>query len=154
VLRIVPDLRLADRLDAFSFADGVRSFCDGRLTVCIKPYEITEITDNVHGEYTSVCIIKKDVLDGTGEKLFFRTRRAGDALLRNGVRREVRRLYRESGVPVAIRDSLPLLCMGERILWAPFVGCSDGFGERIATDECLILTVSVSACRTAEQKGR
>ncbi len=154
VLRVVPDLRLSNGFEPFDFAIGSHSLCDGRLTVCIKPYEKTEMTENVHGEYTSVCIIKKDALDGTGEKLFFRPRRAGDALLRNGVRREVRRLYRESGVPVAIRDALPLFCMGDRILWAPFVGGSDGFGEKIADEETLILTVSISAYRAAEQKGR
>ena len=154
VLRIVPDLRLVDPLDAFSFAEGARSFCDGRLTVCIKPYENTEMTDNVHGEYTSVCIIKGGSLEGALETMFFRPRRAGDALLRNGVRREVRRLYREAGGPVAIRDALPLLCMGDQILWAPFVGAADGFGERIAEAGDLILTVGVSAYRTTEQKGR
>jgi tRNA(Ile)-lysidine synthase len=154
VLRIVPDLRLSDGFEPFDFDIGSASLCDGRLTVCIKSYEKTERTDNVHGEYTSVCMIKREVLDGTGEKLFFRPRRARDVLLRNGVRREVRRLYRESGVPVAIRDSLPLLCMGERVLWVPFVGAMDGFGEKIASAENLILTVSVSACRKAEQKGR
>ena len=154
VLRIVPDLRLADRIESFPFGEGVRSFCDGRLTVCIKPYEKTEMTDNVHGEYTSVCIIKRGSLAEGAGALCFRPRRAGDALLRNGVRREVRRLYREAGVPVAIRDALPLLCMGEKILWAPFVGVADGFGERIAEAGDLILTVSVSACRSTEQKGR
>lgn len=154
VLRIVPDLRLADGFAPFDFEVGTASFCDGRLTVSVKPYEKTELTDNIHREYTSVCIIKKESLDGTGETLCFRPRRAGDVLLRNGVRREVRRLYREAGVPVAIRDGLPLLCMGERVLWVPFVGAMDGFGEKIASAENLILTVSVSACRKAEQKGR
>ena len=154
VLRIVPDLRLADRIESFPFGEGVRSFCDGRLTVCIKPYEKTEMTDNVHGEYTSVCIIKRGSLAEDAEALCFRPRRAGDALLRNGVRREVRRLYREAGVPVAIRDALPLLCMGDQILWAPFVGAADGFGERIAEAGDWILTVGVSAYRTTEQKGR
>ncbi len=153
-LRIVPDLRLSEAFAPFDFAIGSRSLCDGGLTVCVKRHEKTERTENRHREYTSVCIIKKEAIDGAGEKLYFRPRRAGDTLLRNGVRREVRRLYREAGVPVAIRDSLPLLCMGDRILWAPFVGCSDGFGEKVAERENLILTVSVSACRSAEQKGR
>jgi hypothetical protein len=44
--------------------------------------------------------------------------------------------------------------MRERVLWVPFVGAMDGFGEKIASAENLILTVSVSACRKAEQKGR
>ena len=154
ILRIVPDLRLSGGFEPFDFEIGSRTLCDGGLKVCIKPYEKTEITDNRHREYTSVCIIKKEAIDCAGEKLYFRPRRAADTLLRNGVRREVRRLYREAGVPVAIRDSLPLLCMGDQILWAPFAGCSDGFGEKVAEAENFILTVSVSACRSAEQKGR
>jgi len=152
-LRIVPDLRLSERFEPFAFESGVVSLCDGGLTVCVKPYEKSEITENVHQKYTSVCIIKKEYADRAGE-LYFRPRRAGDALLRNGVRREVRRLYREAEVPVAIRELLPLLCRGDEILWAPFVGCCDGFGRQIAEDGDMILTVSVSVCRTAEKRGR
>ena len=58
--------------------------------------------------------------------LYFRPRQEGDTVLRNGVNRQLRRLYREAGVPTAIRDALPLLCAGNVILWAPFVGYADG----------------------------
>ncbi len=144
-LRVVPDLRLSERFEPFALSYGCVSFCDGGLTVCVKPFEKNENTENVHQKYTSVCIIKKGYADESGEKLCFRPRRTGDVLLRNGIRREVRRLYREGGVPVAIRDSLPLLCQGDNILWAPFVGCCDGFGAKVAEAGDLILTVSVSA---------
>ena len=42
-------------------------------------------------------------------------------MVRHGVRRRVRRLLREAGIPPALRDALPLLCDREGVLW---VDCS------------------------------
>ena len=36
------------------------------------------------------------------------------------------------GMPTELRRALPLLCCGEEIIWAPFVGVSDDFMEKIA----------------------
>ena len=64
--------------------------------------------------------------------LVWRNRREGDVILRGKMHRRLRRLWAERGVPTEIRRTLPLLCKGEEILWAPFVGMSDSLKEQIA----------------------
>lgn len=57
---------------------------------------------------------------------FFRTRREGDSLLLGTMHRPLRRLLAARGIPARLRDSLPLLCDAEGILWTPLVGARDG----------------------------
>ena len=64
--------------------------------------------------------------------LVWRNRREGDVILRGKMHRRLRRLWAERGVPTEIRRTLPLLCKGEEILWAPFVGMSDSLKKQIA----------------------
>ena len=66
--------------------------------------------------------------------LAWRNRREGDVILRGKMHRRLRRLWAEKGIPTEIRRVLPLLCRGEEILWAPFVGMSDDLKEQIAKD--------------------
>ena len=40
--------------------------------------------------------------------------------------RLLRRLQAEAGIPVHLRDTVPLLCDEKGILWAPYVGVRDG----------------------------
>ena len=122
-LVMLPDLRRREGYDPFPCREGNTLVCDGKLMVSVKTYEKCESTSNVHNAYTSLCIIKKGFKK---EGLYFRARRSGDTMLRHGVSRQIRRLYREAGVPLAVRDALPLLCDGDSILWAPFVGFADG----------------------------
>lgn len=58
--------------------------------------------------------------------LFLRTRRAGDRFLWRGHHRKVKKLFCDLGVPVTLRDRLPLLCDSEGILWIPGIGVRDG----------------------------
>lgn len=58
--------------------------------------------------------------------LHWRNRREGDTLLLHGVNRRLRKLQNEVGIPPELRDRLPLLCDGDTVLWAPFVGARDG----------------------------
>lgn len=53
-------------------------------------------------------------------------------MVRHGVRRRVRRLLREAGIPPALRDALPLLCDREGVLWVPFVGARDGYAPALS----------------------
>ena len=59
-------------------------------------------------------------------QLRWRCRREGDTFLWHGVHRKLRKLQNEVGIPVDLRDRLPLLCDGNRILWVPFIGAADG----------------------------
>lgn len=126
VLFVLPDLRRTKGYEAFPFCEGDASLCDGKLTVSVKKYEKLKRSSNVHELYTSSCIMIKGDLETESQGLYFRPRREGDTVMRNGVKRQLRRLLREAGVPNALRDALPLLCDGEGILWTPFVGFRDG----------------------------
>lgn len=54
---------------------------------------------------------------------YWRERREGDAVLRGGHHRRLRRLWREAGVPAELRERLPVLCNAEgTVVWAPFLG--------------------------------
>lgn len=61
--------------------------------------------------------------------LYWRSRGTGDSILMGGMHRRVRKLHNAAHVPVYLRERLPLLCDGEGILWAPFLGMRDGAGE-------------------------
>ena len=147
-LMILPKLRVPLGREEIPFFEGCRAFCDGRLTVFVKRLENSESRENVHNLSTSASII----IDGNFEpdQLFFRARREGDTLLRGGKHQRLGRLFAEAEVPAMLRDSLPILCDGEGILWVPFVGLRDG--ARQAQGACLEICVTVHK-NTTEQKG-
>lgn len=64
--------------------------------------------------------------------LTWRNRREGDVILLGKMHRQVRRLWAARGIPTEWRQALPLLCQGEEIVWAPFVGMSDDLKEKNA----------------------
>lgn len=59
------------------------------------------------------------------QNLFWRGREPGDVILRGGHHRRLRRLWQAANVPEDLRDRLPVLCRGEDVVWAPFVGFAD-----------------------------
>ena len=69
------------------------------------------------------------------KELVWRNRREGDVILRGKMHRKLRRLWAEKGISTEIRQALPLLCRGEEIVWAPFVGMSDDLKEKNAKDD-------------------
>ncbi|MBR2018856.1 MAG: tRNA lysidine(34) synthetase TilS [Clostridia bacterium] len=88
------------------------------------------------------AIIKKDC--------YWRSRREGDRILQGGMHKQLRRLYNAAKVPARWRDALPLLCDGEGIVWAPFVGCRDGISP---LGEGFAVTVLLPDCETKEREG-
>ena len=118
-LLALPDLRRAADYEAFPCAMGEALLCDGRLLISVSSRSAECLAQD---GYESVCVLDQKM---AARGLCFRHRRDGDVMLRHGVKRQVRRLYREAGVPTAVRDALPLLCEGETVLWTPFVGWSD-----------------------------
>ncbi len=75
---------------------------------------------------TQTCINLQLKFDIMNNSLFWRPMREGDCILLHGMHRRLRRLYREAGFGARERREIPLLCDGEGILWAPFVGLRDG----------------------------
>lgn len=57
---------------------------------------------------------------------FLRVMGEGDRLLLRGMHRRVRKLFGAAGVPVAVRQRLPLLCDAAGLLWVPGIGQRDG----------------------------
>jgi tRNA(Ile)-lysidine synthase len=147
-LMILPKLRVPLGSDPIPFFEGCRAFCDGKLTVFVKRLENSESSENVHSLSTSASII----IDGVWnpDQLFFRARWESDTLLRQGKKQRLGRLFSEAGVPPMLRDSLPILCDGEGILWVPFVGLREGVRSEMGVRYEICVTVHKNM---TEQKG-
>ena len=140
---------------------GVSAYCTarGRLSfTATKPQSVGEYTmpleiGNVQIPNTniSICIAsvesslktnkdESSTLILTGEwkdlqqSFTWRNRREGDVILRGKMHRQIRRLWAEQGIPTEMRQALPLLCRGEEIVWAPFVGISDDLRKEKTKD--------------------
>ncbi len=79
----------------------------------------------IHNLYTQTCIIKDGFSDIIKKGLYWRPRREGDVILMGGMHRKLRKLYSAANIPMRLRETIPLLCDAEGIVWAPFVGCRD-----------------------------
>ena len=77
--------------------------------------------------------------------LTWRNRREGDVILLGKMHRQLRRLWAKKGIPTELREALPLLCRGEEIVWAPFVGSSDEFVGKVARgDSSLAFKIEIN----------
>ena len=120
-------VRLAE---ADAQADYCIAFCEGDTVIteagfCICVEKCDEFTKiNNLSTQSSINLYMKSAIMKNG--LFWRPRREGDRLLIHGMHKKLRRLYREAGISPRTRARIPLLCDGEGIVWAPFVGVRDG----------------------------
>ena len=141
---------------------GVSAYCTARGRLMLtktKPQPVGEYTiplalgkTQIPNTDISICITKDEKLNDADKQagnilvlfgewedlkkeLVWRNRREGDVILRGKMHRQVRRLWAEKGISIEIRQALPLLCCGEEIVWAPFVGMSDDLKEKIAKDD-------------------
>ena len=141
---------------------GVSAYCTarGRLSLTkTKSQPVGEYTiplalgkTQIPNTDISICITKDEKLNGADKQaqnvlllfgewedlqkeLAWRNRREGDVILRGKMHRQLRRLWAEKGISTEMRQALPLLCCGEEIVWAPFVGMSDDLKEKIAKDD-------------------
>lgn len=109
------------------------AFCEGETLIpeagfCVSIEKCSESTkiNNLSTESSINLYLKSAIMkDG----LFWRPRCEGDRLLIGGMHRRLRRLYREAGISPRTRERIPLLCDGEGIVWAPFVGLRDGLAN-------------------------
>ena len=141
---------------------GVSAYCTARGRLMLtktKPQPVGDYTiplalgkTQIPNTDISICITKDEKLNGADKQaqnvlvlfgewkalqkeLVWRNRREGDVILRGKMHRQLRRLWAEKGISIEIRQALPLLCRGEEIVWAPFVGMSDDLKEKNARDD-------------------
>ncbi len=97
------------------------------ISIRITPIETAAVVDERVGNALVLCGEWEDL-----QRTFsWRNRREGDVILRGKMHRQLRRLWAVQKIPTELRRALPLLCVGEEIIWAPFVGMSDDFAEKI-----------------------
>ena len=117
-----------------------------RLTVERNDASLSKI----HNSSTRSYIILYMTSDIMKKALHWRTRREGDLLLQGGMHRKLRRLYREAGIAPRWRTRMPLLCDGEGIVWAPFVGARDGLPQ---SGEAYRITVELPTVNGLQENG-
>lgn len=116
------------------------------ISICVTPVE--QFNGENRGEGNNLVLFGewKDLQ----QTLTWRNRREGDVILRGKMHRKLRRLYAQEGVPTEMRRALPLLCSGEEIVWAPFVGAADGFMEKMAkTDSSVAYKIEINVPNNA-----
>jgi len=124
-LRLIADREEARVVDGVPLREGETSL--GGLGIRVFVRRIDAETMKVHNLDTEMDM-NLNISSVMMEKgLFWRFRREGDLLLKNGMHKKLRRLLREAGIPPRLRDAIPLLCDREGIVWVPFVGLRDGF---------------------------
>ena len=107
---------------------GEMQIQDTDISICITPIQ----NDNGENKKEGNTLVLFGEWKDLQQALTWRNRREGDMILRGKMHRQMRRLYAQMGVPTELRRALPLLCLGEEIVWAPFVGAADGFMEKMA----------------------
>ena len=97
------------------------------ISICITPVKEPNNIDKSTGN----ILVLVGEWESLQRSLVWRNRREGDLILRGKMHRQVRRLYAQKGIPVELRHALPLLTCNEEIVWAPFLGMSDDFAEKM-----------------------
>ena len=88
----------------------------------------------VHNLSTDPYIILSGEFDIIKQGAVWRERREGDVILLRSMHRKLRKLQNEAGILQSKRRTLPLLCDGDGILWAPLIGVRDGIPVRSEKD--------------------
>ena len=115
------------------FAVGTFDYPELGFRICVNAecegqhQTVTQNDKNVYNPFIRDTLIFDTIVGCQSlDALHWRNRQAGDSLLLRGVNRRLRKLQNEVGLPLALRDRLPLLCLGDTVLWAPFAGARDG----------------------------
>ena len=66
--------------------------------------------------FVTICRIKSAILE---DGVYYRTRMAGDTVCFGGMTRKVKKLLSQSGLSLAQREVLPILCDEKGIVWLP-----------------------------------
>lgn len=142
-LRILRKQRAVIPMDEIPFCEGETLFLEDRVRITVKK---SGENTNVHNLSTQSYIILKLHSAIINNSLYWRTLREGDRLFRGGMHKKLRKLYSEAKIPPHRRDQMPVLCDGEGILWAPFIGPRDGME---AGDTACLVGVELLSLETA-----
>ncbi|MBQ7540712.1 MAG: tRNA lysidine(34) synthetase TilS [Clostridia bacterium] len=84
-----------------------------------------ENIQNIHKDELPYCLC----CDTIHNEVFFRSRLPGDRMTRVGGAgsKPIKKLFEELGVPACLRNDVPILTDGTRILWAEGIGCNAPF---------------------------
>lgn len=91
----------------------------------ISPELLLYVSDNdtiIHKSETQISIAS-DKING---QLVARSRRSGDKILIRGMHRSVKKLMCDLKIPIEIRNSIPVICDDDGIVFIPYIGVRDG----------------------------
>ena len=92
----------------------------------IEPSHLTphiqKTEENIYKLFTQVSL-QSDKIKG---KLFVRGRQAGDKIRFGGMSRDLRKLMSERSVPMDKRETYPVICDDDGIVWVPNIALRDG----------------------------
>ena len=116
------------------------------ISICITPIENPNDVDRRSGN----ALVLMGEWQDLQKALAWRNRREADVIMLGKMHRQLRRLWAKKGIPTELRSALPLLCRGEEIVWAPFVGPSDEFVGKVArTDSSLAYKIEINVPNNA-----
>lgn len=123
-VRILGEAQPAPQPFCVPFAEG--SLClDNGVTLRVTKGNKREEHIKINNLSTATHINVIAVSDIMLRTLFWRSREPGDVIKMGGMHRKLRKLYNAAKIPPRMREQMPLLCDGEGILWAPFIGLRD-----------------------------
>lgn len=104
------------------------------------PYnsDTMEYNENVYKLYNTDYICSDKII----KNICVRNRIDGDKLEHNGLHKSVKRMFCEKKIPIYLRNTLPFVCVGEKIAYVPFLGVSDGFRNR---ENSFVIKITVYA---------
>lgn len=128
-----------------AFSPGEQTAPGGLLlSVRIQNYEKTMNSEKDAENHLKFCAD----YDKIQNSVCFRTKRPGDLFCPagRGVTKPLKKWFSEQRLPVSLRGLLPVLALGNTILWAP----GFGFAEGLAADEGTKTVVTIAVRRMEE----
>ena len=89
---------------------------------------------NIHKKETQIAIASDKIIGN----LTARTRAAGDRILMGGVHKSLKKLMCDKKIPQSLRDTLPIICDSEGILYVPYIGLRDGTSAKNSENKTYI----------------
>ena len=78
--------------------------------------------ENIYTLFTQVTLSSDKIVGN----LFCRARLSGDKIRRGGISKDVRKLLSEKKIPLIDRETLPIVCDDNGVLWIPGIALRDG----------------------------
>lgn len=86
-------------------------------------------------------------------RLYVRPRQTGDSFVVRNINRNIKKCFIDKKVPASIRDSVPIICDDEGIVYVPYIGAADRVFAKKSKDACNI-TVAIGERLENEDEER